>query len=111
MDKRAQKFDILIAGGGAAGIGLAASLRKRDKQLKIGIIEPSQWHYYQPSWTLVGGGAYKVKDSKRNTKALIPQGVTWIESAVKDFEPDSNQVKLSNGETLEYQQLAVALGL
>ena len=48
MDKRAQKFDILIAGGGAAGIGLAASLRKRDKQLKIGIIEPSQWHYYQP---------------------------------------------------------------
>jgi len=46
-------FDVLIAGGGAAGIGLAASLKCRDKTLKIAIIEPSDHHFYQPSWTLV----------------------------------------------------------
>jgi sulfide:quinone oxidoreductase len=54
------EYDVLIAGGGAAGIGLAASLKNRDQSLSIGIIEPSDDHYYQPSWTLVGGGAFNV---------------------------------------------------
>ena len=72
------EFDVLIAGGGAAGIGLAASLKCRDQSLKIAIIEPSEDHYYQPSWTLVGGGAFNVKNSKRKTKDIIPPGVVWI---------------------------------
>ena len=36
------EYDVLIAGGGAAGIGVAASIQSRDKSLKIGIIEPSE---------------------------------------------------------------------
>ena len=71
-------FDVVIAGGGAAGIGLAASLKSRDHSLNIAIIEPSEEHYYQPSWTLVGGGAFNVKNSRRQTKDLIPSGVRWI---------------------------------
>ena len=88
------EYDVLIAGGGAAGIGLAASLKSRDQTLKIGIIEPSEHHYYQPSWTLVGGGAFNVKDSKRNTKDLIPKGVTWIKDRITGFNPDANEVNM-----------------
>ena len=62
-----ETFDIVIAGGGAAGIGLAASLKSRDSSLKIALIEPSPHHYYQPSWTLVGGGEFNIKDSQRLT--------------------------------------------
>ena len=99
------EYDVLIAGGGAAGIGLAASIQGRDKSLKIGIIEPSEEHYYQPSWTLVGGGAFNVKDSKRKTKDIIPTGITWIKNKITGFNPDANEVMVANGSPLKYQYL------
>lgn len=48
--------DIAVIGGGAAGIGVIASLLKRSPGLRISLIEPADTHYYQPGWTLVGGG-------------------------------------------------------
>jgi sulfide:quinone oxidoreductase len=114
MSQVAQKsgvFDVVIAGGGAAGIGLAASLKARNQSLSIAIIEPSEVHYYQPSWTLVGGGAFNVKDSRRQTKDLIPQGVHWIKAKVIGFNPDANEVLIEPGNPVQYQQLAVATGL
>ena len=104
-------FDVLIAGGGAAGIGLAASLKCRDKTLKIAIIEPSDHHFYQPSWTLVGGGAFDVKNSRRNTKDVMPSGVTWIKDRISSFNPELNEVILSHEDPVKYKYLAVATGL
>ena len=46
---------IVIIGGGSAGISIAARLR-RAGQDDIALVEPSDIHYYQPLWTLVGGG-------------------------------------------------------
>ena len=111
MSTTNQAFDVVIAGGGAAGIGLSASLKARDPAIKIAIIEPSEVHYYQPSWTLVGGGAFNVQDSKRPTKDLIPTGVTWIKSKITGFNPDSNEVLTEDHGAIGYQQLAVATGL
>lgn len=104
-------YDVLIAGGGAAGLGLAASLKKRDRALKVCVIEPSEVHYYQPSWTLVGGGAFNVGDSRRNTKDVIPKGVTWIKDKITGFNPDANEVNVASGELIKYKYLAVATGL
>ncbi|WP_176719730.1 lycopene cyclase family protein, partial [Pseudomonas sp. BIOMIG1N] len=47
---------VLIVGGGAAGIAVAASLLSRDPHLDVAIIDPADTHYYQPGWTLVGAG-------------------------------------------------------
>ena len=104
-------FDVVIAGGGAAGIGLAASLKSRDRSLNIAIIEPSEEHYYQPSWTLVGGGAFNVTNSRRQTKDLIPSGVRWIKEKIVGFNPDANEVLVSNGAAVKYKQLAIATGM
>jgi sulfide:quinone oxidoreductase len=52
---------ILIIGGGNAGLSVAAKLLLKDKKLDIGIIEPSEKHYYQPAWTLVGAGTFHSK--------------------------------------------------
>lgn len=106
-----RKFDVLIVGGGSAGIGLAASLRRRDSSLKVAIVEPSADHHYQPSWTLVGGGAFDVRQSRRSTRSVIPSGVEWIQAAAEGFTPEHNEVSLSTGETLTYDHLAVATGL
>ena len=104
-------FDVVVAGGGAAGIGLAASLQARDSSLNIAIIEPSEVHYYQPSWTLVGGGAFKVNDSRRATKDLIPSGVKWIKDEITGFNPDANEVLVQKGSPVKYKHLAIATGI
>jgi sulfide:quinone oxidoreductase len=49
------KREILIIGGGTAGITVAARLLRKGHR-DVAIIEPSDTHYYQPLWTLVGGG-------------------------------------------------------
>ena len=61
--------DIAVIGGGAAGIGVIASLLKRSPGLRISLIEPADTHYYQPGWTLVGGGAYAQGDTARPISA------------------------------------------
>lgn len=42
------RYDVLVVGGGAAGCAVTASLLSRDVSLRIGVIEPSEQHYYQP---------------------------------------------------------------
>ena len=52
-------FQIVIVGGGAAGLATAVSLKKRNSSLQIAVIEPSDQHYYQPGWTMVGAGVFR----------------------------------------------------
>jgi sulfide:quinone oxidoreductase len=105
------KFDVVIIGAGSGGISTAASLAKRNRKLSIGIIEPSEDHYYQPGWTMVGGGIFDAKSTHRKTKDLIPSGVSWIRNAVTSFSPSENAVILQDGSAINYEQLVVAPGL
>ena len=65
---------IVIVGGGTAGITVAAQLLKSNARLDVTIIEPSEKHYYQPLWTLVGGGIFPREESERNEADYIPDG-------------------------------------
>ena len=103
--------DILIIGGGSAGIGVAASLLKRSPDLRITLIEPNDQHYYQPAWTLVGGGAYDVRKTVRPMSRVIPRNVTWIKAAVVEVLPDTKRLTLNNGQSVAYQHLIVCPGL
>ncbi len=102
---------ILIVGGGAAGISCAASLRKRNRALDIAIIEPAANHYYQPGWTMVGGGIFQKQQTEKSMTAVWPKGVTRITGAVKTFAPKKNEVTLENGDTVSYDYLIAAPGL
>jgi len=103
--------NIVIVGGGAAGIAVAASLRARRQSLRITIIEPSESHYYQPGWTLVGGGVMAQNVTQRATASLIPPSVDWRRAAVTGFEPAQNSVLLDDGSTVPYDMLIVAPGI
>ncbi len=103
--------DIVIVGGGSAGIGLAASLLKRQSNLQIAIIEPNDKHYYQPAWTLVGAGEFDPNASVRSMASVMPKGVTWIRAAATGFDPDNRKVMLDTGNPISYQYLVVAPGL
>ena len=103
---------ILIIGGGAAGITVAASLQRHGVPAgDIAIVEPSDTHYYQPAFTLVGAGLFDMDKTRRSTDTLIPPGVTRIAASASTFAPDANSVTLSTGETLTYDYLVVATGL
>jgi len=102
---------VVIVGGGTAGITVAAQLQKKDRSLDIAIIEPSEFHYYQPIWTLVGGGEFKKERSRRNTADYIPAGVTWIKTRVASFQPENNTVVTDEGEAVEYDFMVVAPGI
>ncbi|MDQ0669380.1 FAD/NAD(P)-binding oxidoreductase [Pseudomonas sp. W2I6] len=103
--------DIVVIGGGSAGIGLLASLLKRDPHLNIILIEPSDHHYYQPAWTLVGGGAYDVTRTVRPMADVLPNGVTWIQAAVSELVPDEQTLVLDSGQRVSWKNLIVCPGL
>jgi sulfide:quinone oxidoreductase len=104
-------FDVVVIGGGAAGIGITASLLRRQSSLRIAIVEPGDKHYYQPAWTLVGGGAYDIAKTVHSMASVIPPSATWIQAAASDFDPDSNLVHLADGRSIGYTQLVVCPGL
>ncbi|MDP9710971.1 UNVERIFIED_ORG: sulfide:quinone oxidoreductase [Pseudomonas fluorescens] len=103
--------DIVVIGGGTAGIGFVASLLKRDPGLKITVIEPSTLHYYQPAWTLVGGGAFDAKDTARPMNKVMPRQATWIQAAVTGIDPDQRRLTLNDQRSVTYQNLIVCPGL
>ena len=102
---------VLIVGGGAAGITAAAQLKRARPQLDVAILEPSADHYYQPGWTLVGAGVFSLDETRRAEGDLIPSGVTWIRDAVASFQPEANQLTTTTGATHSYGALVVATGM
>lgn len=104
-------YPILVVGGGNAGISVSAQLLNKNKKLQLAIIEPSDKHYYQPAWSLVGAGIFNKAKTVRSEASVIPKGATWIRDAVTSFKPEENKVYLNNGISLTYDYLIVAPGI
>jgi len=106
-----QHHQILIVGGGSAGITVAARLRRARSGLDVAVLEPSSSHYYQPLWTLVGAGVASREASRRDEASVIPAGVRWIRDAAARFEPEQSRVIASSGDALTYDWLVVCPGI
>ena len=105
------KHDVVIVGGGTAGLATASSMLRRRPDLDILLIEPREAHYYQPGWTLVGAGIFDRKKTERTMASVMPKGVAWRHAAVAGFEPEKNDVILEDGERIGYRVLVVAAGI
>lgn len=104
-------LQVVIVGGGAAGIATASSLMERSADVSITIIEPSDVHFYQPGWTMVGAGVFESETTVRTMASQIPGGVRWIKNSVERFDPEHNMVFVKGGEGIGYDQLVVCPGL
>lgn len=102
---------VVVVGGGNGGISVAAQLLRKSKGLDVAIIEPSDKHYYQPLWTLVGGGDAKREATVHSEASVIPKGATWIRDVVTTFCPDENALVTASGTKVSYDYLVVAPGM
>ena len=106
-----KKHTVVIVGGGAAGISIAASIHKRDKTIDLAIIEPANTHHYQPGWTMVGGGVFRPEVTAKPMSDVMPAFVSWYKKAVTAVNHNINQVVLDDDSCIEYQALVLAPGL
>lgn len=102
---------VVIVGGGNAGISVAARLARATTDLDIAIVEPSAKHYYQPLWTLVGGGVFPKERTEHSEASLIPSGVTWIREAAEELYPDEDALVTNSGLRIGYDFLVMAPGI
>ena len=77
----------------------------------ITIIEPSNDHYYQPGWTLVGGGIFNAEQTRRDERDLIPLGANWIRDRVIGYDPQNNSITTESNQKIKYDVLIVAAGI
>lgn len=102
---------IAVVGGGAAGISVAARLRKRLPHALVTVIDPTERHFYQPGFTFIGAGVWRPDDVWMRQADLMPKGVAWKKTAVLAVEADQKRVVLANGEKLAYDFLVLCPGI
>ncbi len=110
MPETMSHHEVLIVGGGSAGISVAARLRHAGVD-DVALVDPAEQHYYQPLWTLVGGGCAPVDRSARSEASVMPGGVAWIKSAAESVDPDAQTVSLQGGATVGYDYLVMCPGI
>lgn len=102
---------IVILGGGAAGISMAARLLRWLDKPDITLIDPSSRQYYQPGFTLVASGVYKPEEVWKRQEDCMPSGIRWIKDTVVAVDPVWNRVQTAASGKIPYDFLVLAPGL
>ncbi|KAM3516313.1 hypothetical protein MY11210_000072 [Beauveria gryllotalpidicola] len=104
---------VVVVGGGSAGANVSHQLLRagKYKQGDIAVVDPAEWHHYQPGWTLVGGGLAHKDDFRLRLADIYDAKLRVYQNRVAEFEPRENHIVLENGDKLEYGQLVVCPGI
>ena len=106
-----RRHQVLVIGGGTGGISVAARLCRAMRNPDVAVLEPTDVHYYQPAWTLVGGLAFDKRKTARPMASVMPRKATWIRDAAASIDPDQRVVTTRGGDSIRYERLVVAAGL
>ena len=101
----------MVVGGGAGGCGTANKFASKFGAGEVAVIDPASEHFYQPMWTLVGGGVKDLSQTRRPMESLLPGSARWLKDSVSKFEPDKNCLHTAAGDVITYDWLVIATGL
>ena len=102
---------IVIVGGGAAGISMAARLLALLDGARITLIDGAQQHIYQPGLTLVAAGTWAPAQVIESEARWMPRGVEWLQEYAAEIDPVAKAVTTAGGKRVPYDFLVVAPGL
>jgi sulfide:quinone oxidoreductase len=105
-----QHHEVLIIGGGNAGISLAARLHRYGVK-DVAVVEPADHHFYQPLFSHIAGGRAAPSEASRPQRSVMPRGVDLIQDGAVDVDPANNTVSLASGGQLGFGHLVVCPGL
>jgi sulfide:quinone oxidoreductase len=101
--------DVLVLGGGNAGLSLAGRVR-RDGCRDVAVVEPKDVHRYRPLLSYVASGMATLDDLSRPQDDVVPDGVRRYPSPVVSVDAERSVVRLADGTELGYGDLAVCPG-
>ncbi|MBT8198227.1 MAG: NAD(P)/FAD-dependent oxidoreductase [Acidimicrobiia bacterium] len=103
---------LVVLGAGTAGTMVVNKIRPRldTQEWQITIVDQDETHYYQPGFLFIPFGVYRPSDVVKTTREFLPQGVDLVMSGIEVVEPEANKVRLTNGDTLDYDYLVIATG-
>uniref|UniRef100_A0A2P2HYF4 Sulfide:quinone oxidoreductase, mitochondrial n=1 Tax=Hirondellea gigas TaxID=1518452 RepID=A0A2P2HYF4_9CRUS len=104
-------YELVVVGGGSGGCATAAKFSSRLGKGKVVIIDPADTHYYQPMFTLIGGGMKTLQNSCKPMSKVLPKKADWLKQSCVEFDPDNNTVTTEDGSKISYKYLVVAMGL
>ncbi|CAH1790317.1 unnamed protein product [Owenia fusiformis] len=110
-DDARRDYKLVIVGGGTGGTAIANKFAKKLGKGKVAVVEPSETHYYQPMFTLVGGGIKTLSQTASPSDSLFPKGADWIKDRAAAFDATNNVVTTENGDELHYDYLVIAMGI
>ena len=79
--------EVLVVGGGNAGISLAAKLL-RDGVQGVAVMESQRTHRYRPLLNYVGAGEATMKQLERPAAEVMPGDAAWVRDRVVSVDPD-----------------------
>ncbi|MBJ8337778.1 NAD(P)/FAD-dependent oxidoreductase [Antrihabitans sp. YC3-6] len=103
-------FDVLIIGGGNAGISAAALLKRRGVT-DVAVIEPQKVHTYRPLLSYVSGGQATLSDAERTQRSVTPKGCTWLADSAAFVDAPARTVTCESGRKYRYRDLVLGPGL
>lgn len=101
----------MVIGGGTGGCSIAAKLSSHGSKDGCIVLEPASEHYYQPMFTMIGGGMKIVSQSRRSMESVLPKKAIWIKDSAVQFNPNANEVITKLGHTIKYDIVVIAVGL
>ena len=105
------KGKIVIVGGGAAGISMAARLKRWLSNPDITLIDPADRQYYQPGFTLIASGVYQPDDVWKKQEDCMPDDIKWIKDSVVAIDPDHNKVTTKSSGVISYDFMVLCPGI
>uniref|UniRef100_A0A0M3HPB9 Sulfide:quinone oxidoreductase, mitochondrial n=1 Tax=Ascaris lumbricoides TaxID=6252 RepID=A0A0M3HPB9_ASCLU len=117
----AAHYRILVLGGGNGGCAVSHRFRSLVPKGQLAVVEPAdvsskyaeyfQQHYYQPGFTLIGGGLKKLSQCVKPMASVLHKDNVWLKKSVAELRPKNNSVVLDDGSEIKYDLLIAALGL
>ncbi|HSU02615.1 MAG TPA: FAD/NAD(P)-binding oxidoreductase [Nocardioides sp.] len=110
MPEAPEHHDVLIIGGGNAGISLAARLRN-DGLRDVAVVESRPVHRYRPLLNYVGAGEARMSELERPAADVLPDGCTSIPGEVVSVDAEGHTVGLASGRSIGWTTLVVCPGM